>query len=143
MKISELIKIIEKKILSQDCISNVKIEDKSFLHKNHKSNEKGKFHLNVNMNGRGAYEITENQVAHTQRESQSDYLYVGGSSAAKGTQDMRSYEAEYNQRNNDLKSSTIKGHLVQGNMNLFTGNIQQRNSVKEKYIDNSLSLIHI
>ena len=45
MKISELIKIIEKKILSQDCISNVKIEDKSFLHKNHKSNEKGKFHI--------------------------------------------------------------------------------------------------
>ena len=104
---------------------------------NREMTEKGKFHLNVNMNGRGAYEITENQVAHTQRESQSDYLYVGGSSAAKGTQDMRSYEAEYNQRNNDLKSSTIKGHLVQGNMNLFTGNIQQRNSVKEKYIDNS------
>ena len=45
MKINELIKIIEKKILSQDCISKVKIEDKSFLHKNHKSNEKGKFHI--------------------------------------------------------------------------------------------------
>ncbi len=45
MKISELIKIIEKKILSQDCITSVKIEDKSFLHKNHKSNEKGKFHI--------------------------------------------------------------------------------------------------
>ena len=45
MKISELIKIIEKKILSQDCITKVKIEDKSFLHKNHKSNEKEKFHI--------------------------------------------------------------------------------------------------
>ena len=45
MKISELIKIIEKKILSQDCITKVYIEDKSFLHKNHKSNEKGKFHI--------------------------------------------------------------------------------------------------
>ena len=45
MKISELIKIIEKKILSQDCISKVYIEDKSFLHKNHKSNENGKFHI--------------------------------------------------------------------------------------------------
>ena len=45
MKISELIKIIEKKILSQDCITKVKIEDKSFLHKNHKSNEEGKFHI--------------------------------------------------------------------------------------------------
>ena len=45
MKISELIKIIEKKILSQDCITKVKIEDKSFLHTNHKSNEKEKFHI--------------------------------------------------------------------------------------------------
>ena len=45
MKINKLIKIIEKKILSQDCISKVYIEDKSFLHKNHKSNEDGKFHI--------------------------------------------------------------------------------------------------
>ena len=42
MNINQLIEIIEKKILSQDCISKVKIEDKSFLHKNHKSNEKRK-----------------------------------------------------------------------------------------------------
>mgnify|MGYP002879017076 FL=1 len=45
MNINQLIEIIEKKILSQDCISKVNIEDKSFLHKNHKSNENGKFHI--------------------------------------------------------------------------------------------------
>ena len=45
MNINKLVKIIEKKILSQDCISKVKIEDKSFLHKNHQSSEKGKFHI--------------------------------------------------------------------------------------------------
>ena len=45
MDINQLIEIIEKKILSQDCITKVKIEDKSFLHKNHKLNEKGKFHI--------------------------------------------------------------------------------------------------
>ena len=45
MDINQLVKIIEKKILSQDCISKVYIEDKSFLHKNHKSNENGKYHL--------------------------------------------------------------------------------------------------
>ena len=45
MDINQLIEIIEKKILSQDCVSKVKIEDKSFLHKNHKSNVKGKFHI--------------------------------------------------------------------------------------------------
>ena len=45
MNINQLTEILEKKILSQDCISKVYIEDKSFLHKNHKSNEKGKFHI--------------------------------------------------------------------------------------------------
>ena len=45
MNINQLIETVEKKILSQDCISKVKIEDKSFLHKNHKSNENGKFHI--------------------------------------------------------------------------------------------------
>ena len=45
MNINQLIEIIEKKILSQDCISKVYIEDKSFLHKTHKSNESGKFHI--------------------------------------------------------------------------------------------------
>ena len=38
-------KLLKKKILSQDCISKVYIEDKSFLHRNHKSNENGKFHI--------------------------------------------------------------------------------------------------
>ena len=45
MNINQLIETIEKKILSQDCISRVYIEDKSFLHKNHISNENGKFHI--------------------------------------------------------------------------------------------------
>ena len=45
MNINQLIEIIEKKILSQDCISKVYIEDKSFIHKNHKSNDKSKFNI--------------------------------------------------------------------------------------------------
>ena len=45
MNINKLTEILEKKILSQECITKVKIEDKSFLHKHHKSNENGKFHI--------------------------------------------------------------------------------------------------
>ena len=45
MNINQLIEIVEKKILSQDCILKVYIEDKSFLHKTHISNESGKFHI--------------------------------------------------------------------------------------------------
>ena len=54
-----------------------------------------------------------------------DGVYVGiinwDSSAGAGLQNTRSYEAEYNQRNNDIKSSTIEGRLIQGNMKLYNG----------------------
>ena len=47
MDINELIAIVKKKLQSQINIESIKIEDKSFLHKNHKGNQKGKFHLKI------------------------------------------------------------------------------------------------
>ena len=47
MNINELIAIVKKKLLTQIVIENIKIEDKSFLHKNHKGNKEGKFHLKI------------------------------------------------------------------------------------------------
>tara|TARA_B100000575_G_C22718153_1_gene432112 strand:+ start:274 stop:534 length:261 start_codon:yes stop_codon:yes gene_type:complete len=47
MDIKQLIEIVKKKILSQIVVENIKIEDKSFLHKNHPGNQKGKFHLKI------------------------------------------------------------------------------------------------
>ena len=47
MNINQLIKIVEKKLKKSLKIEYLKIEDKSFLHKNHKSNEEGKFHLKL------------------------------------------------------------------------------------------------
>ena len=47
MNINQLSKIIKKKILDNKIINNVKIEDKTFLHVNHKSNNKGKFHISL------------------------------------------------------------------------------------------------
>ena len=49
MDINELIAIVKKKLVSQIKIENIKIEDKSFLHKNHKGNQKDKFHLKVSL----------------------------------------------------------------------------------------------
>ena len=49
MDINQLSKILKKKILSYEHINKVEIEDKSFLHKNHQSNEKGKFHIVLNI----------------------------------------------------------------------------------------------
>ena len=47
MNINQLIKIVERKLKKSLQIECLKIEDKSFLHKNHKSNEEGKFHLKL------------------------------------------------------------------------------------------------
>ena len=47
MDINELISIIKKKLLDEINIESIHIEDKSFLHKNHSGNQKGKFHLKL------------------------------------------------------------------------------------------------
>ena len=49
MDINELIAIIKKKLSDQINIQNIEIEDKSFLHKNHKGNQQGKYHLKLNI----------------------------------------------------------------------------------------------
>ena len=47
MDINELIAIVKKKLLNEINIEDIKIEDKSFLHKNHAGNQEGKFHLKI------------------------------------------------------------------------------------------------
>ena len=47
MDINNLISIVKKKLLNEINIESLKIEDKSFLHKNHYGNQKGKFHLKL------------------------------------------------------------------------------------------------
>ena len=47
MDINELIAIVKKKLLDQINIESINIEDKSFLHKNHKGNQEGKYHLKI------------------------------------------------------------------------------------------------
>ena len=49
MDINELIAIIKKKLSDQINIQNIEIEDKSFLHKNHKGNQEGKYHLKLSI----------------------------------------------------------------------------------------------
>jgi len=47
MDINELIAIVKKKIEKEIVVENIRIEDKSFLHKNHQGNEKNKYHLKI------------------------------------------------------------------------------------------------
>ena len=45
MDINQLSEIVKKKILDNKLIEYLEIEDKSFLHKNHKTNNPNKFHI--------------------------------------------------------------------------------------------------
>ena len=47
MDINKLITIVKNKLLNQINIESINIEDKSFLHKNHKGNQEGKYHLKL------------------------------------------------------------------------------------------------
>jgi len=47
MNINQLILIVKKKINKNILLESINIEDKTFLHKDHKSNQDGKFHLKL------------------------------------------------------------------------------------------------
>ena len=49
MDINELNAIVKKKLNDQIKIENIKIEDKSFLHKNHPGNQRDKYHLKISL----------------------------------------------------------------------------------------------
>ena len=49
MDINELIAIVKKKLEEKINIESIRIEDKSFLHKNHAGNQEGKFHLKIHL----------------------------------------------------------------------------------------------
>ena len=61
MNINQLIAIIKKKLQNEILIESLKIEDKSFLHKNHAGNQLGKFHLKVTIKSNELKELSKIQ----------------------------------------------------------------------------------
>ena len=47
MNINNLIAIVKNKLKNRIVIEKIEIQDKSFLHKNHATHQKGKFHLKL------------------------------------------------------------------------------------------------
>jgi len=47
MEINKLIEIIKEKITKEIVLQEIKVEDKSFLHKSHKNNSSNKFHIKI------------------------------------------------------------------------------------------------
>ena len=59
MDIENLIKNIKKKLLKDNFIENVKIEDKTYLHQNHTSHEKNKYHLKLIITSKSAKNLSK------------------------------------------------------------------------------------
>ena len=47
MNINQLIEIVKNKLNKNIICENIEVEDKTFLHKSHKSHEKNKFHIKL------------------------------------------------------------------------------------------------
>ena len=47
MNINQLISIVKNKLENNILFEKINIEDKTFLHKNHRSHEDGKFHIKI------------------------------------------------------------------------------------------------
>ena len=47
MNINQLIEIVKNKLEHNIACEKIEIQDKTFLHKNHKGNQGGKFHLKI------------------------------------------------------------------------------------------------
>ena len=65
MNINELIEIVRSKLDAKIIIQDIKIEDKSFLHKNHKGNQKDRFHLKLTIKSNELVKL--NKIASTKK----------------------------------------------------------------------------
>jgi len=104
--------------------------------------EKSKNHLNVSStHSHGAYQVTGHNPTHTNRTETDDFYYAGVASAGARTRQTVSYEAGYNQRNNELKSSTNIGYTPSGNMNLLNSDINMRQVSRDNMLLNERAVI--
>lgn len=104
--------------------------------------ESTKHNLGVNSNQHGgAYKMLKPDLIPTSRQETEDYYYAGVASASEGNKQPTSYESNYNQRNNEMKSSTIAGHMVQGNMSLLNGDINMRQDTRDQMMQNTRPMV--
>lgn len=94
--------------------------------------EQSNGHMFINSGQDGtAYMITKPMDVYTnRRDTTTQYGGVAGSVLAK---EVRPYDAEYRQRNNDIKASTINGRMVPGNMSLLQTDVNMRTSNTTEY----------
>ena len=61
MNINQLISIVKNKLENNILFEDINIEDKTFLHKSHKSHEDGKFHIKITIKSSELKELNKIQ----------------------------------------------------------------------------------
>jgi hypothetical protein len=103
--------------------------------------EDGKGHLFVDRNQSATgYMVAGNQPIINNRMTQSDFYYAGVGSAGDRGQKPRTYDAEYRQRNNEVKSSTLASYTPAGKNGLFSGQVNMSAKPKDILQKNNRAL---
>ena len=84
----------------------------------------------------GGYQVEGNQPVHNERDTTTDVFYSGIASSSR-SQNMPTFQGEYNQRNNDIKSSTLHSRTPSGNMSLYNSNMNILAKSKDEYLENN------
>jgi len=102
--------------------------------------EKSLNHWNINAGQRGgAYETTAHQPIINERNTTTDYMYIGGGSAGERGRQPRPYDSEYNQRNSDVKASLISstGYTPAGKIDTLNASINMKAKPKDVILQNN------
>ena len=62
MNINQLISIVKKKLNKNISLEYINVEDKTFLHRSHKTHEDGKFHLKLHIKSSELKKINKIQI---------------------------------------------------------------------------------
>jgi len=105
--------------------------------------EDGTGHLFIDRNqtrGGTGYMVAGNQPIINNRMTQSDFYYAGIGSAGERGRQPRTYDAEYRQRNNDVKSSTLASYTPAGKNGVFSGQVNMSAKPKDDFQKNNRAL---
>jgi len=118
-----------KSAVNKSYLFNPNDKTKITMRQTTERSQQGYLYVNRNERGNGGgYTTNPHQPVDNERMTTTDFFYSGGSGAVAGSKQTRSYDAEYNQRNNDLKSSTLVGYTPAGKMDTFNSAIQMKTS---------------
>ena len=88
-------------------------------------------HYNIEKQGNGGYEVSEDHVVPTNRNETTTY-YSGGVGGSGTNEGVATYDAAYNQTNNDMKEATTYNRVPQGNTQTFTQLSSERCITKQE-----------